>query len=389
MASSARDSPCVVVIQTTIPDYRTRFFDALSERLGSRLMLLSGDEDWYPDLKHAGRVPHIHTRNVFLVRRQLLWQAGALRPLLRADVAVIGLNPRILTSWVALTLRHLRRRRTVLWGHAWPRQGMASPTDRVRNIMRRLADTVIVYTETEVTELRRLSPGLDVVAAQNALYSQPELQSVGSADAATDFLCVGRLNPSKKPLLLLDAFHLAEHGLPGDIRLVFVGDGPLRESLEETARSAGLTDRVLVVGHVSSLDELRDMYARAVASVSPGYAGLSLLQSLGFGVPMLIARDEPHAPEIEAAIDGQNAIFFPSDSPAALASALVTVARTRQEWRSRRSLISDPIRSRYSIENMVESFVTALRIDAASSHDTDTPVEPSAPPESASERTAV
>jgi glycosyltransferase involved in cell wall biosynthesis len=388
MASSVGAQPQVVVIQTTIPDYRTRFFTALSERLGSRLVLLSGDEDWYRDVKHAGGVPHVHTRNVFLVRRQLLWQAGALRPLLGTDIAVIGLNPRILTSWVALILRRLRRRRTVLWGHAWPRQGIASPKDRVRNVMRGLADTLIVYTETEAMDLRRRSPRLEVVAAQNALYSQSELQPIGDAPA-TDFICVGRLNPAKKPLLLFDAFRLAESELPPDIRLVFVGDGPLRERLEENARSAGVDDRVLFLGHISSLDELRDIYARAVASISPGYAGLSLLQSLGFGIPMLVARDEPHAPEIEAAIDGQNVIFFGSDSAAELASSLVAIARDRQQWRSRRSLIAEPIRNRYSIESMVDSFVTALGIDQSSSLGDETSAEHRAPGESATKRTVL
>jgi glycosyltransferase involved in cell wall biosynthesis len=355
-----------VIIQTTIPDYRIRFFTALSGRLGPHLTILSGNEDWYPDVKHAGTVPHVATRNIFVVRRQLLWQSGSLGPLMKADVAVVGLNPRILTNWVALLVRRLRRRRTVLWGHAWPRRGMMSTTDRLRASMRALADTVIVYTESEADALRRSSPGIDVIAAPNALYAKGELAAVASS-TPTDFVCVGRLNPMKKPDLLLRAFALAASRLPADVKLVFVGDGPLLHELEQQARSAELGDRVRFLGHVSAIDELSGVYQCAIASVSPGYVGLSLLQSLGFGIPMVISRDEPHAPEIEAAVEGVNSIFFESDSIPALADALVTVVEQREHWQALRSSIAEDVQDRYSIDEMVESFVQALHIPSARS----------------------
>jgi len=114
---------------------------------------------------------------------------------------------------------------------------------------------------------------------------------------------------------------------------------------------------------VSSLDELRRIYAGAIASASPGYGGLSVIQSLGFGVPMLIARDEPHAPEIEAAIEDRNVVMFEGDRPDALAAALVGVVSERERWLSRRVEMSAAIRTRYSIEQMVDAFVRGLRVD--------------------------
>lgn len=352
----------IAVLQTTIPDYRERFFVALGERLGSRLVLLAGDEDWY--FEHSPRMPYVHTRNRFVVRRQLLWQSGALRQLVRADVAVVGLNPRLLTAWLALALRRLLRRRTVVWGHAWPRQGSTSPTDRVRNLMRRLADTVIVYTETEADGVRAASPRSDVVAAPNALYPEVDLVPAEPTDGRTgSIVFVGRLTESKKPGLLLDAFRIAAPELPADVRLTYAGDGPLRAELEARATGNGLQGRVTFLGHVSSLDELRHIYADAIASASPGYGGLSVIQSLGFGVPMLIARDEPHAPEIEAATENHNVVMFEGDRPDALADALVNVVTDRKRWLARRAEISAEIRSRYSIEQMVDAFVRGLRID--------------------------
>jgi glycosyltransferase involved in cell wall biosynthesis len=357
----------VVIVQGLIPDYRVGFYTSLRERLGDELVVVSGEDDFAVSIDHVASMSDVLVRNRFLLRRRLLWQSGAVTPAVRADVAVLLLNPRVLTMWVILLARRVLRRRTVLWGHAWPREGRESRTDRLRGTMRRLADTLIVYTDTEARELRAHMRDPDVVAAPNSLYSAAELDELMSAlgeesfhAPPSDFVCTGRLIEAKKPALLLEAFVVAEPDLPDDTRLVFIGDGPLREPLESRAEDAGLASRVRFLGHVNDARSLAAAYATAMVAVSPGYVGLSLIQSLGFGVPMLIARDEPHAPEVEAAVDLDAVSFFPSDSTQALAEALVAQAAARAEIRARRAELASLVRSRYTIDAMVEGFVAAL-----------------------------
>jgi glycosyltransferase involved in cell wall biosynthesis len=362
----------VVVVQTVIPDYRRPFFEALAAAIGPRFELLSGSEDWELDVAHSDDFPHTRVRNVFLAGRRLLWQAGVVRRVLGAEVAVLSLNPRITTNWIALIVRRVLGRRTLLWGHAWSRSGETSRTERVRAAMRRVASGVIVYTESEAARLRSLSPDLDVVAAPNALYGRRELPPATTTGHPTDLLCVGRLTPSKKPALVLEAFAAALPSVPEDVRLVFVGDGQLRSAIETSIRSADLDDRVVLTGHVSSPASLNELYARAIASVAGGYVGLALTQTLSFGVPMILPRHASHAPEVEAAQEGVNVIFVEGPGPSSLSDAMVAVAARREEWLSRRDEIATPIRERYSIERMVESFVGALRVTQTAGGATDT-----------------
>jgi hypothetical protein len=86
-----------------------------------------------------------------------------------------------------------------------------------------------------------------------------------------------------------------------------------------------------------------------------------MVQSFSFGVPMIYALDEPHAPEIEAAIDGFNSQSFPADSGSALASALLDFARDRAVWSQRRSRIAADCGRRYSADLMVERILEAAR----------------------------
>ena len=301
----------------------------------------------------------VMVRNRFLVRRQFEWQHGVVCPLVGMSSAVVELNPRILSTWVILIMRRLLGRRTVVWGHAWSRSGQSSHTDVIRHAMRRLSTVVLVYTEREREELAKRMPSTVIVAAPNALYRRGQITAQESEPRPFAVLYGGRMVPAKKPTLLVKGFLMAtECGLPDDIKLLMIGAGPESDRACQIATNHPHGDRVSFLGHVPA-SEIGPMYAHAIVSASPGYVGLSLIQSLSFGVPMLIARDEPHAPELEAARPGTNAIFVESDSIEHWADALLKVAEAREVWASRRGAIAADCRDRYAVELMADRIVEA------------------------------
>ena len=352
----------VTLLRPAIGEYRRPVLDILGERLEGGFRVFAGSSDFAPTSRTTtdlgGRLELV--RNHYLAGRRLLWQRGCWREVMDADVAVLELNPRMLSSWVLMLGRRVRSRPTVLWGHAWPRAGRHARTDVLRGLMRRLADVVVVYTETERREVLEREPAARVVAAPNSLYRAADINPVNPPEGVpAGFVCVGRLVELKKPRLLLDAFLAARGDLPPGTTLTFVGEGPLRDELEDAA--AGANGAVRLLGHVADYEDLREVFGPAIASVSPGAVGLSIIQSNAFGVPMIVARDEPHGPEIEAARDGKNCVFVASDSPAALAEAMVRMAAHREEWLARRPEISAACASRYSAEAMAERMLEAIR----------------------------
>jgi glycosyltransferase involved in cell wall biosynthesis len=298
--------------------------------------------------------------NRFLAGGRLVWQQDCIRTLQKPSTLVLELNPRVISSWLIMLGRRARGRRSVLFGHAWPRQGRGARSDRVRHLMRRLADGVIVYTESQARELSERMPGMLIRAAPNALYSRSLAVRNPERRPARNVLFVGRLVPAKKPRLLLEAFGLAIASLPEDASVVFVGEGPLRAAIETDAERMGIARRVSCLGHVNDYEQLRELYADALVGVSPGYAGLSLTQSHWFGVPVVVARDEPHAPEIEAAEPGVNVVYVDSDSPGGLSRALVDVYAQRDEWLARAPAIASACVERYSLEAMVDAIVDVV-----------------------------
>jgi glycosyltransferase involved in cell wall biosynthesis len=178
-------------------------------------------------------------------------------------------------------------------------------------------------------------------------------------DAAKDFIYVGRMVASKRPDLLLEGFLHALPSLSPAVRLLMVGDGPLVAALQRQVIEIKETHRVQFFGHVSDVGELRSLYSLALAAVSPGYVGLSIIQSLAFGVPMIVADDEPHAPEIEAARSGLNCVYFTARSVQSLSHTLVDVHRNADTWRDRSAIIAESCRNTYSVETLAERLLEA------------------------------
>jgi acetyltransferase-like isoleucine patch superfamily enzyme/glycosyltransferase involved in cell wall biosynthesis len=348
----------LALIQTAIGDYRQSVLEELKSSPDVDFQVYAGSV--YFDGTTFTRVDvedlH-HVTNHFLLGRRLLWQQGHWRGLLSADTALIEYNPRILSNWVLLALRKALGRRNAVWGHAWPRAGRDAKTLPARAWMAKLTDCIVVYTESQRDELAEVLPGKPIIAAPNALYRAYQMKTAHSDSPPRDFIYVGRLVEAKKPDLMIKAFAKALPNLPPESKLIIVGDGPIRAKLEQEGSALG--GRVEFKGHINDWTILKDLYSRSIASISPGYVGLSITQSFSFGVPMIIAQDEPHAPEIEAAVPGENCLMFKEDDPGSLADSMVSMWEDYDLWAARRDSITEDCRRRYSVEVMAQGLLAS------------------------------
>ena len=352
-----------VICVGSLGDYRHAVVTHILGMTGSELLIIAGDQPIEPtvrvlDLDHA-RLKRV--RNIFLFGRKITIQMGGFYQCLQASSLIVDLNPRSLSVWAILILRRIVFRRTVVWGHAWPRRGADAASDVIRGVQRKLAGNVLVYTQTQANELLRRYPKLHVVAASNAIYSAKMMRALPpTRKDGLDIIYVGRLVAEKKPSLLLEAFMKGAHELPAQTRLVFVGAGPELARMKEAAKGSRHADRICFKGHVTDPVLLESLYRDALFSVSPGYVGLSITQSFGFGVAMLISRDERHSPEIEAAIEGVNAKFFQTDSVDDLVRQMGLLFSESDYWISQRTHISKICSDNYSAENMAMNILGAL-----------------------------
>lgn len=384
---STHSAPVDALYLAVLPFYRQECARVLVDTPDQTVRLLAGDRHVDPTIRTGiDRSLYTPVRNIVLGNRVLL-QLGGWHTALTARSAVLDLNPRSVTAWSLLLARRALGRRTLVWGHLHPRAGAASRTAVLRRSMRRLASGTVLYGYDGVPPARTELPGGPLWVAPNSLYRAADMQvglpAVHTPDALAEpysiVLYVGRLVAEKKVDLLIRGYR-ASSLHKRRVQLVIVGEGSERENLEFLAAELDIALHVTFLGQIAGVDELRAHYAHALCSVSPGYVGLSLTQSLGFGVPMLVSRDEPHSPEIELARLG-GVTYFDTDSASALAAALDTalaatchsfpttagVGELRAEPQtepvddsSARVALAAAVRDSYSAEAMAAGILAAL-----------------------------
>ena len=200
-----------------------------------------------------------------------------------------------------------------------------------------------------------------IKAAPNAVYYKNEMKTNHDLDSINNIIFVGRLIEEKKPMFLVKAFHKSLENLPKETKLLIVGEGEQKPKIESYINGNNLSNRINIFGHISEYNLLKKLYFTSLLSVSPGYVGLSITQSFSFGVPMLISKDERHSPEIEAAIENKNSVFYETDNVESFSKQIIMFFKNKIEWISRRDQIVNHCKDNYSIESMSSAFSELLQ----------------------------
>ena len=174
--------------------------------------------------------------------------------------------------------------RTFSWG-AWLTGSSIANYLRVAAVKR--CEASLFYCYQQMQEIGDCGVSFERLYVAHNTVAVPEAIPPVSSDERDSILYVGSFDARKGLDRLLRVFAETMPRLPKQVRLVLVGDGPERSKLKSLAKDLRLGERLLMPGRVNNPDELTIYYARALVSVSLNAAGLSVLQSMGFGVPLL------------------------------------------------------------------------------------------------------
>ena len=129
---------------------------------------------------------------------------------------------------------------------------------------------------------------------------------------------LGRLDPEKRPDLLIEAFATVAAAHP-EARLVVAGAGSRGSRLEEEARRRGIWDRCRVLGHRHDAEDVHrgfDVFVQASDSEGSPY---SLVEAMATGTPVIATAVGDTPALVRDRIDG---LLVPAGEAATLARAL-------------------------------------------------------------------
>jgi glycosyltransferase involved in cell wall biosynthesis len=194
-------------------------------------------------------------------------------------------------------------------------------------------------------ELERFEPGAGRCEARQKMGLSPE-------DVLAGTMC--RLDDRRKGVHdFIDMAALVKQDLPR-ARFVVVGDGVLKDELARRADALGLGDSILFPGWAS---DTHAMYAAmdvfVMASTHEG-GPTTVLEAMAMGLPV-VATNVGMVPEVMR--HGETGLICPVADPAALASAVRTLAASPEHRCAIGRAAREAALANFSVDRMVDSYL--------------------------------
>ncbi|MCP4501009.1 MAG: glycosyltransferase family 4 protein [Deltaproteobacteria bacterium] len=373
----------VAVFYHHFAHYRGAVLEALLENQDDiQFVFFSDDKNYHsPDIKSWAPSSNVDSRRAECVRifGHVMWQKKIVRTALgrEFDGLILLGDPYWPATWLGAALGRMRQKRILYWTIGW--MGRESGLKaQIRKAFMRIPHELMLYGHyakgraqgcgIEERKIHVVYNSLDYKAQVDARdkvsagSKKRHLKELFGDEDANAYICVSRLSAGRRLDLVIKAMEGLEiDGNP--VHLLLVGDGAERECLEKLAKKSGVS--VCFYGACYDPEVLAELTMACRATVAPGLVGLTAMQSLGYGIPVISHSDRPtQAPESESLMDGVTGYLFDLKTQGALADAMIRAAAEPRSVGEVRAACIAEVEGRWTPENQVQCICRAIRGEA-------------------------
>lgn len=338
--------PNILILYNFILHYRIPFFNVLAQNYNVTV-LHSGKKSKGPDDNFEEIIVSVKKIGPFYLQNGVLEEVNNSK----YDIIIALFDVRWVNTLLSI-YNHNKNAKYILWG-AWITNNYFA--DKVRLFYTKKVFANVFYTNDARQDF--VKKGIDprnLYVGNNTFEVGERIHSYENPEK-TSILFVGSLDERKQVDILLRSFSDILEKVPSSIILTIVGDGMERDILKALANALQLGNRVHFVGKLTDTRALMDYYKKAIVSVSFGQAGLSVLQSLGYGVPFLTKENAITGGEKSNIKNGYNGILC-KDDQASLSENLVLLCCDLEYARTLGKNAFDYYTKYCTMENMVQGF---------------------------------
>lgn len=300
--------PKVLLIQKYIPHYRIKIFEMLSQYVDLDIIYSSisvqGEKDY-------SRLNIKRKRQIRLPKLGFFHLCNLKRICNKYDAVIIPFD-NSMQSVKKLRKYPNKKFKLISWGIGVLASRDCKYDSNEKSTASYLkiieeSDAICCYTAYPVEKYKKL--GVDenklFVANNTVIVNKHEL-----TDNKDSIVFLGSLYKVKRVDELVYKYNEVYKENKDLPELNIVGKGEMYEQLVNIINELDLNDRVHLVGEITDDKELEPYLTRALACISPNQAGLSVLQSMGHGVPFITLSDAITGGERFNIENGKNGVLI-------------------------------------------------------------------------------
>jgi len=310
--------------------------------------------------------------------REVLWFGLALKTIKQEffDVVIVDHYARLLSIWPMQFIQHQRNAGFILWGIGFHQQHPTPWLDKIRSLMVKRTDALLLYSEKESKRYQEMGvprgkcfvthntvdiEGINTgVAMATNEHIQECQQEVGSGEGPL-LMHIGRLAKNKRLDLLICVLPNLQKKWP-KIQLVLIGEGPEMGSLRKLAYELSVSEIVHFLGSITDHKLLAPWVLASDLIVAPGQIGLLAPMSLAYGKTLVISDiPEHHGPEVQACIPGQTGMEYKYEDIDDLTHVINDFLSDQEKCQRFGKTGSARVREIMGPERMLDGFLSAIR----------------------------
>lgn len=181
--------------------------------------------------------------------------------------------------------------------------------DKIRNFFYSRADALAFYSDYPISKYKVLGvPDEKMFVAPNTVAVSPIEEKV----IKNTILVIGTLYREKGIQSLLDVYK--ELRLSCNLPLLnIIGNGPDYNAINQWIQENNMQDLIILRGAIYDIHEKAKYFAQALACISPKQAGLTVLESMGYGVPFVTSKNAITGGELLNVHNGIDGVIMDSE----------------------------------------------------------------------------
>jgi len=145
-------------------------------------------------------------------------------------------------------------------------------------------------------------------------------------------LFIGKIYPEKGLQILLDAYKEAYSRNKEIVHLNIVGGGEPLPEVREWVKTNHLSNVINVLGPIYDNEKKADIFQHSLACISPKQAGLSVLESMGYGVPFITDANAITGGEAFNIKNGENGLRIEDINVNKLTEVIFDISDDKQKY---------------------------------------------------------